>query len=364
MGNKKILFIGSFNLPENGQYGGVYFASTTLRDGLKKDGFQIIEMDTTLKNIAEARVSRRLPSILYRQFKFLLTIILNPRARFLFVFLSGGGSYIDKFLSIVLAKFLCIRVIVFPRSGHLIKDYDKKMFKFFINSVLKMTDKVVCQSTFWEDYFTSKNVDVNKLTVIENWVDPVKLEDSVSLEFPNFESQKGMFKIVFLSRIEKTKGINDIIELGKKLKGKINFSIHVYGAGSYQKELIESIKANNLNDIIFFEGWLEKENILNIINSFHLAVFPSQTEGYPNGLLDYIFSKIPILSTNIPMVKAVGNTDLYYYEVGNINQMSENVMIIAKEYNTAKAKSQRLYDLKKIENSFENSVKKLKRIIL
>src|SRR5699024_10214481 len=93
----KILFIGSFKKPKSGHYGGVYFASTTLRDGLAKEGYQIIEMDTTLKDISETRVHKRLPDIIIRQFRFLYTILFNSKAREFFVFLSGGSSYIDKF---------------------------------------------------------------------------------------------------------------------------------------------------------------------------------------------------------------------------------------------------------------------------
>src|SRR5690606_28223679 len=106
---------------------------------------------------------------------------------------------------------------------------------------------------------------------------------------------KETFKIVFVSRIEKAKGVDEIIALAQQLRNKLDFSIYVYGAGRYQKEFIKSIKSNQLEDVIHFKGWLEKEKMLKTINNHHLAIFPSQTEGYPNSLLDYIFAKIPLI---------------------------------------------------------------------
>src|SRR5690554_541376 len=357
---KNILFIGSFVLPENGHYGGVYFASTTLRDGLAKEGYSIIEMDTTLKDISEIRVYKRLPNILIRQFKFLYTITFNFKAKHILIFLSGGGSYIDKFFPILLAKLLRKRVIIFPRSGHLIRDFNKNKFNFFINRVFKYTDRVVCQSSFWKDYFISKNVNHNKLLVIENWVDDLKIEESKTLDYPKFKGKdKEKFKIVFVSRIEKAKGVDDIISLACKLKGKLNFAINVYGAGSYQKDFIDGIKSNQVEDVVHFKGWLEKDKMLETINNHHLAIFPSQTEGYPNSLLDYIFAKTPILAANIPMIKAVGQSNMCYYETGDSIQMTEIVEEISTNYTKVVKKAKIIYSEKFNNNRINTSLEKL-----
>lgn len=360
----KILFIGSFNKPKNGHYGGVYFASTTLRDGLEKEGYNIVEMDTTLKDISEIRVYKRLPNILIRQLKFLFTILLNFKAKHILIFLSGGGSYIDKFLPILLSKMLRKRVIIFPRSGHLINDHKKKKFTFFINSVLKMADKIVCQSSFWKNYFIKNNVNQNKLYVVENWVDDLKIKESIGLDYPKFKGKnKETFKIVFVSRIEKAKGVDDIIALAKQLNNNLDFSIFVYGAGSYQEEFVKSIKSNQLEDVIHFKGWLDKDKMMKTINSHHLAIFPSQTEGYPNSLLDYIFAKIPIIASDIPMVKAVGDEHMVYFKHGNQNELGEKVCDIINNYPVYLLKAEKLYSEKFENNNLKKALFKFNLIL-
>ncbi len=364
MDRKKILFIGSFKLPKNGHYGGVYFASTTLRDGLKKEGFQIVEMDTTLKDISESRVYKRLPDIIVRQIKFLLTIFFNLKAKYLFVFLSGGASYIDKFLPILFSKLTFKKIIIFPRSGHLVNDYKKIKYKPFIKGVLKLSDKIICQSAFWKSYFSDLKVNQLKLTIIENWVDDNKIRKYKYLSYPNYNGNSGaLFKIVFVSRIEKAKGIDKIISLVKKLKNDMNLSVHIYGAGSYEKELIDNIKKNNLGENLKFCGWLHKENMQEIINSYHLAVFPSHIEGYPNALLDYIFSKVPVVASNIPMVRAVGGAMINYYEANDTGDLVDKVKIVATDYKQAIQNAEELYESKCIQNALSASMDKLTQIL-
>src|SRR5690554_5713195 len=102
----KVLFIGSFIKPKNGSYGGVLFASTSLRDKLINEGYKVVELDTTLKDISVTKVSKRFGNIFLRQLKFLYRILTTRKAKTLLVFVSAGNSYIDKLPSIFLAKLL------------------------------------------------------------------------------------------------------------------------------------------------------------------------------------------------------------------------------------------------------------------
>lgn len=356
--------IGSFILPQNGHYGGVYFASTTLRDGLKGEGFQIVEMDTTLKDISETRVHKRLPNIILRQFNFLFTILFNLNAKYVFVFLSGGGSYVDKFLPILLSKLTFKKVIIFARSGHVINDYKKNKYKFFIKSTLNLSNKIICQSAFWKSFFNGLGIKKSKLEIIENWVDNENIRESKTLLFPSYNKDLGeIFKIVFVSRIEKTKGVDDLIALAKQLKNKLNFSIHVYGVGNYEKEFLNTINNNNLENKIYFHGWLDKKDMLKTINSNHLAIFPSQVEGYPNSLLDYIFAKVPIVSSDIPMVKSVGGNNINYYTLDHVDDLANKVLSIATNYEKAVLNLKELYEVKSKVNTISNSIKNLKDIL-
>ncbi|MCC5936786.1 MAG: glycosyltransferase family 4 protein [Lunatimonas sp.] len=364
MEGRKILFIGSFRKAKNGYYGGVYFSSTTLRDQLIEKQFEVIELDTTLKDISETRVLKRLPRLFIRQFNFTFKVLFNPGARIIFIFLSAGDSYIDKFSSIILARILGKKIVLFPRSGHIINSYKSSVYRFFINTSFAASDYIVCQSVFWRDFFISKNVKPCKLTVIENWVDEDKINKSKSIDFPSFSILNNeSFKIIFVSRIEKAKGILDLIELALAIQGKLNFSIHIYGSGSYIKELIETIKIYKLEETLSFKGWLEQKDLIKTINSHHLAIFPSKVEGYPNSIMDFIFAKVPILAFDIPTVRAVGGSNINYYSNDCLSGLSEKVLEIANDYSSHVKKSEQIYAEKLVNNSLANAFNKIQTII-
>jgi hypothetical protein len=96
--------------------------------------------------------------------------------------------------------------------------------------------------------------------------------------------------------------------------------------GSYRDDFVYNIIENKLFGFVNFKGWLDKKDMLKTINNHHLALFSSPIEGYPNSLLDYIFAKVPIISSNIPAIKAVGKNLIMYFEPGNIRDLDDKVM--------------------------------------
>lgn len=342
-----------------GLHGGVYLASTTLSQELSDRGFSICEIDTTLKDISVTAVSKRIGSVFLRNINFLIKIFFNPSAKYLFVFLSAGNSYVDKFLPIVLAKLMGKNVIVFPRSGHLLKSYKNPIFKFFINKIFFLSDNIICQSEYWSNYLLNNGISKNKLKIVENWVSMDKIEISKSLEFNFRKDENDIFKIVYVGRIEQDKGISEILYLAQGLVGKLNFSIDVYGSGSYEMKFKEEIKHLSLEEIVFFKGWLKKENLLKTINSYDLGLFFSKTEGYPNSLLDFIFAKIPVLTNDIPMLRAVGQDYLNYTEIDNPERTVQEVLKCFNNYPQIIEDAKALYDVKLRQNNIEFTVNKL-----
>jgi glycosyltransferase involved in cell wall biosynthesis len=100
-----------------------------------------------------------------------------------------------------------------------------------------------------------------------------------------------------------------------------------------------------------------------VINAHHLALFLSKTEGYPNALLDYIFSKIPIIASDIPMVKAVGQSNIQYYELGKVEQLERQILYALENYDLISLKCRDLYSWKLEKNNITFAANKLLTIL-
>lgn len=361
MASGEIIIIGSFVIPKGGSFGGVYSVSTSLRDNLVSRGFSVREIDTTLKDVRVTKVSKRLWSIIFRQFSFLWSILRYPKARFLFVFMSAGNSYLDKLPSIVLATILGKKVVAFPRSGHVIADFDKFYYRFLIRLSISFCSRVICQSQFWFEFFQNSGVADHKLVVVENWVSDKIIDHSAKLVPNSFARRSERFKLIFLSRIELDKGVYDVLKLAQQLtdRGSIDFVIDIYGSGSYEVQLVREIQDLGLSDIVKYRGWLDRENMLSTLNGYHLGLFLSKVEGYPNSLLDFIFAKLPVLASSIPMVRVVGRDLITYWEYGDERDLVEKVEYCYQNHSVILEQAQILYDQKKRTNNVHSVVNTL-----
>jgi glycosyltransferase involved in cell wall biosynthesis len=358
---KKIIIIGSLNKPKSGSYGGLYYASTSLRDKFIEEGFTITELNTTLKDISDNKIKNRLCSLFLRNLYFVFKILFNPRSKNILIFISSGTSYIDKLLPILMAKIMFKKIIIFPRSGHIIVDYKNSFYKIFINIVMFFSSRVICQSYFWESFFKDHGVSNSKLFVLENWV-----PNSVISRTFNFKKKylnDDVFKIISVSRIEKDKGIDSIINLAVKLNGKLNFIIDIYGSGSYEHELINLIKINNLQNIVNYNGWLTNDNMYSIIYQYDVAILFSNIEGYPNVILDYIFSKIPIIASDNLILKSIGKNLITYTNTNNIDSMALDIFYCKSNYTIISDKAMKIYNQKMISNNINFIFNELKSIL-
>lgn len=127
--------------------------------------------------------------------------------------------------------------------------------------------------------------------------------------FPNFrkfelneiqEGEHDELRIVFMARINKTKGYETIFQAIEKLKnspGKVTMTF--YG------QIAEEDKADFLNlleqfkDIAAYKGALKPEEIHQTLSKYDVMLLPTKyyTEGFPGSILDAYIAGIPVIVT-------------------------------------------------------------------
>lgn len=282
-----ILFVGSFKSKSmDGSVGGQMFACNTL---LKSDfvkEFNWILLDTTALSNKKSFFFIRLLFALKRLIFFSYYTLFNKIDKYL-IFVGDGWSFWEKGVMVLIAKFFTNAVVILaPRSGFIENDILNNIFlKEFIKYVFKKSDKVVCQSLKWKNLFVdlikSKG---NKFVVIENGIDlssykniPLKGHDKCS--------------ILFLSWVDKNKGIFDLLEaMLLLLNDNLSFKLIIAGNGSAFMDSQSFVNTNNLNEYVFFHGWALGDQKLELFKNSDIFILPTHFEGYPNSLLEAMAS--------------------------------------------------------------------------
>jgi len=123
--------------------------------------------------------------------------------------------------------------------------------------------------------------------------------------------------ILFLSRLEKAKGIYEAIAAWRILKKKYpTLVLTVAGDGSERESAQRYVQSQNLKDIVF-PGWVRAQTKLETFANADLYLFPSYHEGMPNSVLEAMACGLPVVT------RAVGGVR-DFFEDGKMGFLTES----------------------------------------
>lgn len=104
-------------------------------------------------------------------------------------------------------------------------------------------------------------------------------------------------RFLFIGRIMKSKGIEELLEASKLVKAKypnVQFDL----IGGIEENYIEQIDKLESLDIIKYHG--QQDDVHSFIKNSHATILPSYHEGLANVLLESASSGRPVLSSKVP----------------------------------------------------------------
>ncbi len=114
---------------------------------------------------------------------------------------------------------------------------------------------------------------------------------------PNIERTGKVSNILFLSRVEKAKGVFIAIDSFNILKKKYNYlKLTIAGVGNDLENAKEYVKKNNIQDVIF-KGRLDGKKVAEAyINADLYSFFSSYGEGMPTAVLEAMAFGLPVFT--------------------------------------------------------------------
>lgn len=196
----------------------------------------------------------------------------------------------------------------------------------------------------WLDYYLSnkffykymlRNILVNlpqtykSCEILRNEYNILNVKQLNNFRINNFKFQErknhGIFKIVYMARINKLKGISHVFDLAEKfIDNQKEVIIDFFGQINPHDEEYFFQNVNRLNNV-FYKGYLEPSDIYNRLNEYDVLVLPTSfpDEGFPGSILDAYIAGIPVIVTNwkhLPEFVDIGKTG-YVVDLKNISEM-------------------------------------------
>lgn len=157
--------------------------------------------------------------------------------------------------------------------------------------------RVFFQNRSHEQLFTSKKIAVGKHCVVSG--------SGVNLSKHSFEpypSEENGIKFLFVGRVTKDKGVDELFESFFKIKQAYpNKKVHLGVLGNTEEGYGSIVKKMNTNEAFSFYG--RHENVHDYVREAHAVVLPSYHEGMANVLLEAASCGRPVIASLIPGCK-------------------------------------------------------------
>lgn len=113
----------------------------------------------------------------------------------------------------------------------------------------------------------------------------------------DYPAQKEPVRFLFMGRIMKDKGIEELLYAVKRMHEK-GYPVHLDIIGTYDENYRDAITEAQKCGVVQYHGYQSDVNVF--IKNAHCVVLPSYHEGMSNVMLEAAASGRPVITTNVP----------------------------------------------------------------
>lgn len=219
------------------------------------------------------------------------------------------------------------------------------LYKF----ALKEAKCVFFQNEHNRNFFINRKIVKRKSRLIPG--SGVNLNQHTLEDYPD---DREVIKLLFIGRIMKAKGINELLEAVKKVKNKypnVQFDI----IGFCEEDYSEQLKKYEKQGFIKYHG--QQEDVHTYVKDSHAVILPSYHEGMSNVLLEAASTGRPVLASNIPGCKETFDEGVsgFGFEAKSVDSLVKAIIKFI-ELPYEKKKLMGLAGRKKVEQEFDRNI--------
>ncbi len=235
--------------------------------------------------------------------------------------LAERGSALRMSLITIIATAFRKPIIVHAHGCefHLFHAKLPQGIKQLLNWMLQQCTYLIALSESWKNFYvTNCGLTAEQVVVLPN---PVAIPDKV----PD-RANSNKLKFVFLGKINKRKGVFDLLQAFAELAPEQREKSQLILAGSGEVEQVRSLAESlNLKEYITFPGWIDTARRNELLSKADVFVLPSYNEGLPMALLEGMSWGLPVITTPVGGIPEVvtHNENGLLVNPGNVQQLAE-----------------------------------------
>jgi glycosyltransferase involved in cell wall biosynthesis len=284
----------------------------------------------------------RQPVVLIKYFAALLKS-KNTRVVHINMPLEKNAIVRDSFLVMLSSLFRKKVVVHFHGGNYSLKENIPPLLEFLVKTTVQLAGKVITLGEKERDYFIDKfKINPGNIVCIPN-----------SVNIPgNISGKNGSrtIKILYMGRIDKNKGLEEMISAMELLKYDMDIEFIIAGNGPDKEYFLEECE-KRIPGKFKYLGVISGSLKENILQSSHIFLLLSYYEGLPYALLEGMANKMVPIVTNVGSVPEIvdDGKNGFLVPVNNFNIVVQRIIELKTNsplmeemslnaYNTARSK--------------------------
>lgn len=274
--SSKVLTIGCRCMPPRGGIGQVLWSYSNY----------IYENFKFIENSRKSNAFINLFVAFVAMIKMITKLLIDREIRIVHIHTASGVSFMRSTLFLKIAKMFNKKVVMHIHGGGFADYY--KGHNNFVTKNLKRCDKIITLSQNWVDFYASIGF---QSSCVENVISEPILRKT---------QHDDVLHMLYLGLIIERKGIYDLLDVLSKNKAEFGgkLMLHIGGNGEVEK-LNKIIAEKELQDVVTFEGWVDNEKKVELLNLCDVFILPSYVEGLPLSILEAMAYNMAIVSTRV-----------------------------------------------------------------
>ena len=222
-----------------------------------------------------------------------------------------------------------IHDLIFIRYPHLFRMIDRKIYYKKFKSACLRADKIIAVSQKTkQDIIDFFFIAEEKIEVVYQGCNAIFQEEIAAYKKQEVEKKYNLPKdyLLYVGSIEERK---NLLTLLKTLKELPNQKLVVIGNGkAYKIKCLRFISEHNLSDRILFLSDLNLEEMAAIYQNAQMLIYPSIFEGFGIPILEALFSKTPVITSEGGCFSEAGGEHSKYINPLSVEQMKAAILEI------------------------------------
>lgn len=282
---------------------------------------------------------------------------LSSKVDIIHIHSASRASFYRKSCFVLFSKLLRKKVIFHIHGAEFNIFYHKEsslIKKMFIRNIMYLADIIIALSSSWSEDFEKIISDKQKIKVVSN-----------SVGLPNYcreYTDKNNVNILFMGRLEKRKGVYDLVEIADYLISKKRGIIFTLCGDGDINKIRELVIKKGL--IKFFEipGWIKNKD--KYFKKADIYVLPSYNEGLPMSVLEAASYGLPVVSTPAGGISEIiedGNNG-FIVRPGDREALKERILQLANSVELRKNMGEKALKIIKERYEMNKTIKQLDNV--